>query len=176
MELANCFVYAANQIGGAARLAAPSSYRSTSAFEAIRANLAIPLGMALKTRSKWGCEVSNLLCSAIRNNVTIEGTWIFGGWRLCPSGRLCAHRSVQIQFFRPSKKQHTVEKGLGQNSGRAQLSKVRRFFCLDFSPSRRYAEMAYCTDGRKKPPCRAGPVRKKKQKMKLKKQKIYKFC
>ena len=117
-----------NQIGGAARLAAPSSYRSTSAFEAIRANLAIPLGMALKTRSKWGCEASNLLCSAIRNNVTIEGTWIFGGWRLCPSGRLCAHRSVQIHFFRPSKKQHTVEKGFAQNSGRTQLSKVRLFF------------------------------------------------
>ena len=110
-----------NQIGGAARLAAPSSYRSTSAFEAIRANLAIPLGMALKMRSKWGCEASNLLCSAIRNNATIEGTWIFGGWRLCPSGRLCAHRSVQIHFFRPSKKQHTVEKGVIQNSGRTQL-------------------------------------------------------
>ena len=73
-----------NQIGGAAWLAPPRSYRSTSAFEAIRANLAIPLGMALKTRSKWGCEASNLLCSAIRNNATIEGTWIFGGWRLCP--------------------------------------------------------------------------------------------
>ena len=35
------------------------------------------------------------------------------------------------------------------------------FFCLDFSPSRRYAEMAFCTDGRKKTPCRAGPVQKK---------------
>ena len=76
--------YFVNQIGGAARLAPPRSHRSTSAFEAIRANLAIPLGMALKTRSKWGCEVSNLLCSAIRNNATIEGTWIFGGWRMCP--------------------------------------------------------------------------------------------
>merc|ERR1712078_909064 len=108
--------------------APPRSYRSTSAFEAIRANLAIPLGMTLKTRSKWGCEASNLLCSAIRNNAIIEGTWIFGGCQLCPSGRLCAHRSVQIHFFRPSKKQHTVEKGLGQNSGRAQLSKVRLLF------------------------------------------------
>ena len=88
-----------NQIGGAAWLAAPRSYRSTSAFEAIRANLAIPLGMALRTRSKWGCEASNLLCSAIRNNATIGGTWIFGGWRLCPSGRLRAHCSVQIHFF-----------------------------------------------------------------------------
>ena len=85
LKLHICFVITKNnQIGGAARLAAPSSYRSTSAFEAIRANLAIPLGMALKMRSKWGCEASNLLCSAIRNNVTIEGTWIFGGWRLCP--------------------------------------------------------------------------------------------
>ena len=119
-------------MGVPAWLVPPSSYRSTSAFEAIRANLAIPLGMALKTRSKWGCEVSNLLCSAIRNNATIEGTWIFGGWRLCPSGRLCAHRSVQIHFFRPSKKQHTVEKGSGQNSGRTQLSKVRCFFVLIF--------------------------------------------
>ena len=117
-----------NQIGGAARLAAPRSYRSTSAFEAIRANLAIPLGMALKMKSKWGCEANNLPCSAIRNNATIEGTWMFGGWRLCPSGRLCAHRSVQIHFFRPSKKQHTVEKGVIQNSRRAQLSKVRLLF------------------------------------------------
>ena len=47
---------------------------------------------------------------------------------MCPSGRLCAHRSVQIHFFRPSKKQHTVEKGVVQNSGRTQLSRVRLFF------------------------------------------------
>ena len=38
------------------------------------------------------------------------------------------------------------------------------FFCLDFAPSRRYAEMALGTDGRKKPPCRAGPVKKKNKK------------
>ena len=88
-----------NQIGGAARLAPPRSYRSTSAFEAIRANLAIPLRMALKTRSKLGCQASNLLCSAIPNNANIEGTWFFGGWRLCPLIFVCAHRSVQIQFF-----------------------------------------------------------------------------
>ena len=69
-----CRVNVHNQIGGAAWLAAPRSYRSTSAFEAIRANLAIPLGMALKTRSKWGCEASNLLCSAMLNNAIIEGT------------------------------------------------------------------------------------------------------
>ena len=110
-----------NQIGGAAWLAAPRSYRSTSAFEAIRANLAVPLRMALKMRSKLGCQASNLLCSAMLNNAIIEGTWIFGGWRLCPSGRLRAHRSVQIHFFRLSNKQHTVEKGVIQNSGRPQL-------------------------------------------------------
>ena len=57
---------------------------------------------------------------------------------MCPSGRLCAHRSVQINFFRPSKKQHTLEKGVIPNSVRTQLSKVRRFFCLHFSPSRLY--------------------------------------
>ena len=142
----------------------PSSYRSTSAFEAIRANLAVPLRMALKMRSKLGCQASNLLCSAMLNDAIIEGTWIFGGWRLCPSGRLRAHRSVQIHFFRLSTKQHTVEKGSGQNSRRTQLSKVRLFFCFDFSPSRRYAEMAFCTDGRKKPPCRSGPVQKKSKK------------
>ena len=73
-----------NQIGGAAWLAAPRSYRSTSAFEAIRANLAVPLRMALKMRSKLGCQASNLLCSAMLNNTIIEGTWFFGGWRLCP--------------------------------------------------------------------------------------------
>ena len=123
-----CDFWRSNQIGGAAWLAAPRSYRSTSAFEAIRANLAVPLRMALKMRSKLGCQASNLLCSAMLNNAIIEGTWIFGGWRLCPSGRLCAHRSVQIHFFRPSKKQQTVEKGVVQNSGRTQLSRVRLFF------------------------------------------------
>ena len=121
-----------NQIGGAAWLAAPRSYRSTSAFEAIRANLAVPLRMALKMSSKLGCQASNLLCSAMLNNAIIEGTWIFGGWRLCPSGRLRAHRSVQICFFRPSTKQHTLEKGSMQNSGRTQLSKVRLFFLSSF--------------------------------------------
>merc|ERR1711924_251623 len=102
--------------------------RSTSAFEAIRANLAIPLGTALKTRSKLGCQASNLLCPSIPNNAIIEGSWFSGGWRLCPSGRLRAHCSVQILFFRSSQKQHTVEKGSGQNSRRTQLSKVRLFF------------------------------------------------
>ena len=69
--------YCSNQIGGAAWLAAPRSYRSTSAFEAIRANLAVPLRMALKMRSKLGCQASNLLCSAVPNNAIIEGMWIF---------------------------------------------------------------------------------------------------
>ena len=35
--------------------------------------------------------------------------------------------------------------------------------------------MAFGTDGQKKPPCRAGPVRKKKEKMKLKKTKKLKI-
>ena len=120
------------KLGVPARLVPPSSYRSTSAFEAIRANLAVPLRMALKMRSKLGCQASNLLCSAMLNNAIIEGTWIFGGWRLCPSGRLRAHRSVQIQFFRPSKKQHTVGKGVIQNSSGRNSRRYAVFFVLIF--------------------------------------------
>ena len=82
--------------------------------------------------SKWGrnWDVRPATCYVRQCWITqlSKVRWIFGGWRLCPSGRLCAHRSVQIHFFQPSKKQHTVEKGVIQNSGRTQLSKVRLFF------------------------------------------------
>ena len=161
-----------NQIGGAARLAAPSSYRSTSALEAIRANLAIPLAMALKMRSKSGCEASNLLCSAIRNNATIEGTWIFGGWRLCPSGRLRAHRSVQIHFFGRQKNSTPSGRALykirdQRNSRRYAVFFVLIFLLLDGMLKRLLEWVA----GKKNTvPC--GPRPKKKQKMKFKKQKI----
>ena len=57
---------------------------------------------------------------------------VFGGWRLCPSGRLRAHRSVQIQFFRPSKKQHTVEKGSAQNSSGRNSRRYAVFFVFIF--------------------------------------------
>ena len=160
-----------NQIGGAARLAAPRSYRSTSAFEAIRANLAIPLGMALKMRSKWGCEASNLLCSAIRNNATIEGTWIFGGWRLCPSGRLCAHRSVQIRFFRLPKKQHTVGKGVVENSSGRNSRRYAVFFVFIFLLLDGMLKWLLARTAGKNHRAVRAPS-KKKQKMKLKKQKI----
>ena len=87
----NFFEVLHNQIGGAAWLAAPRSYRSTSAFEAIRANLAVPLRMALKMRSKLGCQASNLLCSAMLNNAIIEGTVDFR--------RLAI---VSVNFFAPT--------------------------------------------------------------------------
>merc|ERR1712078_883700 len=93
-----------NQIGGAAWLAAPRSYRSTSAFEAIRANLAVPLRMALKMRSKLGCQASNLLCSVMLNNAIIGGTVDFRRLAIVSVNFFCAHRGVQIHFFRPSKK------------------------------------------------------------------------
>ena len=153
-----------NQIGGAARLAAPSSYRSTSAFEAIRANLAIPLGMALKTRSKLGCQASNLLCSAMLNNAIIEGTWIFGGWRLCPWIFFAPTVACRFIFFGRQKNSIPWRRAPYKIPDERNSRGYGCFFCLDFSPSRRYAEMAFGTDGRKKPPCRAGPFKKKSKK------------
>ena len=55
---------------------------------------------------------------------------------MCPSGRLCAHRSVQIRFFRLPKKQHTVGKGVivnssGRNSRRYAVFFVFIFLLLD---------------------------------------------
>ena len=44
----------------------------------------------------------------------------------------CAHRSVQIHFFRPSKKQHTVEKGSGQNSSGRNSRRYAVFFVFIF--------------------------------------------
>ena len=89
------------KLGVPARLVPPSSYRSTSAFEVIRANLAVPLRMALKMRSKPGWPDSKFRYSEIRPNPILEGTAIFGCPQSCPSGRLGAHRTGQNHFFRP---------------------------------------------------------------------------
>ena len=112
------------KLGVPARLAPPSSYRSTSELAKSRRTLEKPL----KMRSKLGREASNFVYSEIRTNAIIEGTVVCRGRRSCPSGHLCAHRAGQNSFFRPSKKQHTVEKGSVENSVWRQLSKVRPFF------------------------------------------------
>ena len=70
-----------NQIGGAAWLAPPRSYRS------IRANLAIPLRMALKTRSRgrnWDVRPATCYVRQCWITQLSKVRWIFGGWRLCP--------------------------------------------------------------------------------------------
>ena len=88
----------------------------------------------------------------------------------------CAHRSMHICFFRPSKITAYRGEGLRKKFGtNSTLEGTAVCLCLDFSPSRRYAEKAFGTDGRKKPPCRAGPVRKNIKKWSWK-NKNWKFC
>ena len=127
-------------------------------------------------RSKLGCQASNLLCSAMLNNAIIEGTVDFRRLAIVSVNFFCALRSVQIHFFRPSKKQHTVEKGSRQNSGRTQLSKVRLFFLSWFCSFSTVCWNGWLHGRPEKTTVLCGPRPKTKQKMKLKKQKNYKFC
>ena len=121
--------------------------------------------------AKLGCQASNLLCSAVPNNAIIEGTWIFGGWRLCPSGRLCAHRSVQIQFFSAVKKTTYRGEGLCTKFGtNATLEGTAVFFVLIFLLLDGMLKWLLArTAGKNHRAVRASS--EKKQEMKLKRQK-----
>ena len=153
----------------------PSSYRSTSAFEAIRANLAVPLRMALKMRSKPGWPDSKFRYSEIRPNPILEGTAIFGCPQSCPCHALAPTVPGRIIFFGRKKKQHSVEEGVIQNLGRTLLSNVRPFFFLKTTSSRRYGENDRGTDGGKKLCGNGGCVSKKSQNRSRKKKKIKNF-
>ena len=158
-------------MGVPARLPPPSSYRSTSELAKSRRTLEKPL----KMRSKLGREASNFVYSEIRTNAIIEGTVVCRGRRSCPCGRLCAHRAGQNSFFRPSKKQHTVEKGSGQNSSGRNSRRYAVFFVLIFLLlDGMLKRLLARTAGKNHRAVRAPS--KKKQKMKLKKQNFCKFC
>ena len=163
------------KLGVPARLVPPSSYRSTSAFEAIRANLAVPLRMALKMRSKPGWPDSKFRYSEIRPNPILEGTAIFGCPQSCPCHALAPTVPGRIIFFGRKKNSIAWRKALYKIPDGRYSRMWGRFFFFKKTSSRRYGENDRRTDGGKKLCGNGGCVSKKSQNRSRKKKKIKNF-